>query len=73
MQGRSGDFEELERTLQDRSPDIMVVLEPPSDWVTKVSSGTVGYRVYADPGSHLPRVLALAATKVTSVDRKSVV
>jgi len=67
MQGSSGDLEELERTLGDRSPDIMVVLEPPADWVTKVTSGTVGFRVHANPGSHLPRVLALAATKVTSV------
>ena len=64
MQGRSGSFDSLERALDDRHPDVFVVLEPPDAWFGEKLETTRGYRSLPFPRAD---VLVLARTSVTDV------
>jgi endonuclease/exonuclease/phosphatase (EEP) superfamily protein YafD len=67
MQGHSGDLDALERTLTAARPDVLVVLEPSNGWLLEVSRHAVGYRILVGPYRYRPRVLVLAARRVTNV------
>jgi endonuclease/exonuclease/phosphatase (EEP) superfamily protein YafD len=64
MQGRDGDLGALERTLRERRPDVLVVLEPSVQWRIELPDRRVGsYRVYSDVDS--TGVLVFAAVPLT--------
>jgi endonuclease/exonuclease/phosphatase (EEP) superfamily protein YafD len=65
MQGRDGDLDELERVLGEHRPDVLVVLEPSTDWRALPGRRVGQYAVYSDPDS--TGVLVLARSSVTDV------
>jgi endonuclease/exonuclease/phosphatase (EEP) superfamily protein YafD len=64
MQGGSGSLVSLEHALDDRRPDVFVVLEPPVAWFDETVGGDAGYRNL--PSRHA-NVLVLARTRVSDV------
>jgi len=68
MQHHYGDFEDVRRSLDDRRPDVLVMLEPSRGWLRKISPNPIGYRVYVRSGLPGPRVLVFASERVSNVD-----
>ncbi len=68
MQHHYGDFDDVRRALADRSPDVLVVLEPSRGWLRKTVPNPAGYRVSVRPGRPEPRVLVLAGARVSNVE-----
>jgi endonuclease/exonuclease/phosphatase (EEP) superfamily protein YafD len=67
MQEHSGDLDALERTLDAVRPDVFVVLEPSTGWLLEIPRHAAGYRMLVGPHVGRPRVLVLAATRVTHI------
>jgi endonuclease/exonuclease/phosphatase (EEP) superfamily protein YafD len=68
MQHHYGDFAGVRRALDDRRPDVLVILEPSRGWLAKFSPNPIGYRVYVRTGRPEPRILVLAGERVSNVD-----
>ena len=66
MQHHYSDFVDVRRVLDDRRPDVLVVLEPSRGWLRKTKPA--GYRVYVRPGRPEPRVLVFAGKRVSNVE-----
>jgi endonuclease/exonuclease/phosphatase (EEP) superfamily protein YafD len=66
MQHHYSDFVDVRRVLDDRRPDVLVVLEPSRGWLRKTTPA--GYRVYVRPGRPEPRVLVFARERVSNVE-----
>jgi len=66
MQHHYSDFVDVRRVLDDRKPDVLVVLEPSRGWLRKTKPA--GYRVYVRPGRPEPRVLVFAGKRVSNVE-----
>lgn len=65
MQHHDGDFEVVRRALEDREPDVLVILEPSRAWTSKTSPS--GYRVFVRDGRPEPRILVFTRERVSNV------
>jgi len=68
MQHHYSEFEDVRRALDDRGPDVLVILEPSRGWLRKFFPNPIGYRVYVRTGRPEPHVLLLAGERVSNVD-----
>jgi endonuclease/exonuclease/phosphatase (EEP) superfamily protein YafD len=64
MQGEDGDFGVLERELDERRPDVFVILEPPLDWLIRLERDVPGFEIRT---SGRGPVVLLTRTEVTNV------
>jgi endonuclease/exonuclease/phosphatase (EEP) superfamily protein YafD len=68
MRHHYGDFDDVRRVLEERKPQVLVILEPSRGWLRKTSPSPVGYRVFIRGTRPEPRIILLASQRVSKVE-----